>query len=39
MPESTIPGAKKTTVEVPSNPKGNQSTRLPNNQGVMVEPK
>ena len=37
--KSTIPGSRKTTVEVPSNPLGNISKTLAKKQGVMVEPK
>jgi hypothetical protein len=34
-----IPWSRKTTVEVPMNPLGNQSKTLANKQGVIVEPK
>ena len=35
--ESEIPWAKKTTVETPMNPKGNESSILANKRGVMVK--
>ena len=36
---SSIPGSRKTNIETPLNPKGNQSKILVGKQGVIVEPK
>jgi len=39
LTQSNIPWAKKTTIETPLNPKGNESKILAKKQGVMVEKK